>query len=157
MVFYIHSTVALLLSARTAWLLRDQSRANLNKIPVWTRTEPKSLWEESPLCFITQHKIGENEKCEKRPVTHLATSPKWMGHREHKNPDVHWVVASAYGLGAGTIPPRSSGQTDNCPHIAGRGGNDHRSHGPKVFLPSLLLPVFRKGRKGDEALHPVIS
>lgn len=164
MACYIHITVALSLSARTSGVLRDQSRANLNKIASLDEDWAKITLRRVSTVFhnTTYNKINE-EKCEKRQVTHLVTSPRWMRHREYKSHDVLWVVArgwsspSAFGLGAGTLSPWSSGQTDHCPCVTGRGGNDHRSRGPKVFLPCLLLPLLRKGRKGDEALHPVIS
>lgn len=127
MVCYIHITVALSLSARTSWLLRDQSRTNLNKTASldknWAKITPRRV---SIVFHNTTHNKINEEKCEKRQVTHLVSSPRWMGHREYKSLDVFWVVArgwsspSAFGLAAGTISPWSSGQTDLCLCITGR-------------------------------------
>lgn len=151
MICYLQTTVALSLTGRTAWLVRDRSRADLNMIAslenYWAKitlrrvstvshnaTDNKRNWREMQNhhwqdfgdCTDSAGLLSK-EKDKLHKGTHLVTSPRLLGHRECKSSDVFWVVArrwsssSAAELGAGVISPGSSGQTAALAHQGGVG------------------------------------
>lgn len=185
MICYIQTAAALSLPGRTAWLVRDRSGADLNMIAsldnYWAKitlrrvytlphnaTDNKRNWGQMQNHhwqdfgdYTDSAGLLGKDKDKLHEGTHLVTLPQVVGAQGMQKPwcplgGVKKMIFQCCWIGCWHHIPRVL-WSDRCSCTPRRGGNDCRSPGPKMFLPSLLLPLFRRGRKRDRALHQITS